>query len=874
LPPQNSKFELALSLLRAQDFASAENCLLQVLQAQPGHVGALNVLALLLAQSGRPAQAERYFLEAIRVFPSSDATYHNYGLTLKALGRQTEALAMFSKSLAINPSSWDTLSNRGTLLLNAGDFRSAIGDFDKAIALKPDLAEAWLGRGYALTRLKLYDDADAAFARAIALKQDFVDAWLGRGHVLSELRRYDDAISAFDRAIALKPDFAEAHVRRGNVLNSCGRYDEALAGFEQAIALKPNLAEAWLGAGSVFALLKRYDEALARFNRATALAPDLAEARIGPGNVLLALDRPAQALEQFEQALTVLPRNARIYVAKGDALRNLNRFEEALKSYERALELEPEQRDALVNRANLLAQFGRMNNAIAAYDRALATYPHDPSALTGRASVFSMTGRFDAAIRDYQQALPITPNDVDVLSGLVGAHLQICDWAEIEKLLARLHTLIERGEAVPGLLLIRMFDDPSLHLKGARNYARAVVRRPLLESLPSPSPSDKIRIAYLSGDFRHHPVAYLLPGLIERHDRTRFDVTAISFGPDDGSDIRVRLVKAFDRFEDVNFKSDREVALQLRDLKIDIAVDMAGYTQYLRPSVLACRPAPINVSFLGYPGTMGTEFVDYILADKMVLPLDQQPYYTEKIVHLPDSFFPRDSAEFVGAAARSRAQEGLPEEGVVFCCFNNSYKFTAPVFGAWMRLLADIEGSVLWLSSVDSQTAANLRSAATALGVDPSRIVFAARLPSIADHLARHKLADLFLDTLPYNAHSTANDALWAGLPVLTCAGRAFAGRVAASMLHAAGLPELVTSTLEEYQALAKKLVNEPLLLKDLRKRLEDNRRTAPLFDPDRYRRHIEAAYTMMWDRWARGEEPQAFSVPPIDQVMPSRRPA
>lgn len=869
MPPQNSTFELALSLLRAQDFAAAENCLLQVLHGQPGHVGALNVLALLLAQSGRPAQAERYFLEAIRIFPSSDATYHNYGLALKALGRSTEALAMFSKSLAINSSSPDTLSNRGTLLLNGGDFQSAIADFDKAIALKSDLAEAWLGRGHALTRLKRHGEADAAFERAIAAKQDFVDAWLGRGHVLSELGRHDDAIAAFDRAIALRPDFAEARVRRGNVLSACKRFDEALADFEQAAALKPDLAEAWLGAGSVFAQLKRYDEALVRFNRAIELAPDLAEARTGPGNILLALDRPAEALEQFEQALAALPRSAKIHLAKGNALRNLNRFEDALKSYERALELEPELRDALVNRANTLAQFGRMGDAIAAYERALTKYPRDLALLTGRASVLSLTGRFDGAIRDYEQALRVAPNDVDVVSGLAGAHLQFCDWTQLERMLAPLHALIEREEPVPGLLLIRMFDDPSLHLKGARNYARAVVRRQSLEAPPSPGSPDKIRIAYLSGDFRHHPVAYLLPGLIERHDRSRFDVTAISYGPDDGSDIRARLVKTFDRFEDVAFKSDREAASRMRDLQIDIAVDLAGYTQYLRPSILACRPVPINVSFLGYPGTMGSDFIDYILADKVVLPFDQQPYYTEEIIHLPDSFFLRDSSEPVSGGARSRAQEGLPDEGIVFCCFNNSYKFTAPIFKIWMRLLAEIEGSVLWLSSADSQTVANLRNAAMGLGVDPKRIVFAARVPSIADHLARHRLADLFLDTLPYNAHSTANDALWAGLPVLTCVGQAFAGRVAASMLHAVGLPELVCSTLEEYEALAKKLVGQPTLLADIRRRLENNRQTAPLFDLDRYRRHIESAYTMMWQRWRCGDRPEAFSVPQIEQTMP-----
>jgi predicted O-linked N-acetylglucosamine transferase (SPINDLY family) len=325
-----------------------------------------------------------------------------------------------------------------------------------------------------------------------------------------------------------------------------------------------------------------------------------------------------------------------------------------------------------------------------------------------------------------------------------------------------------------------------------------------------------------------------------------------------------RLKGAFDHFLDMSDTDDRAVATLLREKEIDIAVDLMGYTQHARPNIFAFRPAPIQASYLGYAGTMGADFIDYVIADGIVLPLDQQPHYTEKIVHLPDCFLVNDSTREISPHAAGRTQEGLPENGFVFCCFNQGYKLSPAMFGVWMRLLAGIDRSVLWLSQLSDEAAANLRSEARTRGVDPARLVFAGRVPSQADHLARQALADLFLDTLPYNAHSTASDALWAGLPVLTCKGATFAGQVAASLLHAVGLPELVTNGLEEYEALALKLATEPSQLRAIRRKLEANRLGYPLFDTDRFRRHIEAAYRTMWDIWRRGEAPRSFSVAPL----------
>jgi predicted O-linked N-acetylglucosamine transferase (SPINDLY family) len=373
----------------------------------------------------------------------------------------------------------------------------------------------------------------------------------------------------------------------------------------------------------------------------------------------------------------------------------------------------------------------------------------------------------------------------------------------------------------------------------------------------------KLRIAYLSADFRRHPVAGLIAELLERHDRARFEIVGISFGRDDQSEMRARLVRAFDQLHDVRSQNDRDVAQLLNDMHVDIAVDLGGHTQDSRLGILAHRPAPVQVTYLGFAGTTGADFIDYVIADKTVLPFDQQPFYTERIVHLPECYQVNDSTRRIADRTPTRHEAGLPEEGFVFCCFNNNFKITLPVFDVWMRLLRAIEGSVLWLSQDNIDAEENLRKAAVARGVDPARLVFARRIESDEDHLARHRLADLFVDTLPYNAHATASDALWAGLPVLTCRGESFVGRVAASLVETAGLPELTTGDLGEYEAMALRLATDAALLGGLRRRLERDRSSCPLFDSDRFRRHLETAYDTMWEIQQRGESPRSFSIEP-----------
>jgi predicted O-linked N-acetylglucosamine transferase (SPINDLY family) len=785
-------------------------------------------LALSLLQAGDVEPAERHLRKLLKKQPQHPGALNVLALLLAQSGKYAEAEKYFLAAIKAFPSSDATYYNY-------------------AIALK------------ALNRPA---EALEMFNRSLAINPSSPDTWNNRGTVRSYMGDPQSAMADFDKAISLNPNHFGAHANKAKALGALQRYADACAAYDRAIALRPDFAEAWLGRGQALQALDRHDDALAAYDRAIASSPHLADAKIARGNLLLARARASEALECFEQALAAEPRNADAWVAKGYALLRLERIADALASYERALSLQPDLPAALAGGAGALLQLGRTDEAIAACDRGLAQEPSNAALLARRAAALARKGRLADAIRDYEEALRSGDDDPAAISGFVIALLDACDWDRLEQPLQRLHDLIGAGKAIS--LLVRASDDPAADLKSARSYVRAMAPSSFERRDHARIPADKVHIAYLSADFRNHPVAHQIAGLVEQHDRTRFDVTAISFGPDDRSAIRARLVAAFDRFEDMASVSDQEIAQRLRDLGVHIAVDLMGHTVGARTRVLASRPAPISVNYLGYPGTMGADFIDYVIADPIVLPLDQQGYYMEKIVHLPDCFFVHDPSKAISQAPPSRAQAGLPEQGFVFCSFNNAYKISAPVFEIWMRLLANVGGSVLWLPQLNDLAVANLRSAASRRGIDPQRLVFATRLPSLADHLARQKLADLFLDTLPYNAHSTAHDALWAGLPVLTCAGRTYVGRGAASMLHSVGLPELVTADLTEYEAVAMRLAAQPPLLQSIRRKLDDMRQTAPLFDLDRYRRHIESAYLTMWERWQRGEKPAPFSVTPL----------
>jgi protein O-GlcNAc transferase len=660
------------------------------------------------------------------------------------------------------------------------------------------------------------------------------------------------------------PDDFDAKHLLGVIRHQQGRSVEAADLIARALRSNPTSARALSNYGLILSELGRLDEALAALDRAATTNSDLPDAHNTRGHVLLRLGRNEDALDSFDRALALHPSYVEAHNNRGNALQGLRRYADALASYDRALTLRPDYPEAHYNRGSALRQLKRDAEALIAFDKALALRPGYAEALFSRGDVLAQLKRHAEAIASYDRAIAIWPDHPHALSGLIDTTLAVCDWKRTDELTSRLTAGIAGGAAVVNpFTLIRLTDDPAQHRQCAEAFARDRIKsvRPALRD-PGKWTHDKIRVAYLSADYHSHATAYLIAELIELHDRARFETVGVSFGPDDSSDIRKRVAGAFDRFLDVSAKSDREIAALLATLKVDIAVDLKGYTQDSRPDILSFRPAPIQAQWLGYPGTLGADFIDYIIADQTVAPFEHAPFYSEKIIQLPGCYQVNDRKRMVAEHTPSRREAGLPATGFVFCCFNNSFKILPPVFDVWMRLLQEVPGSVLWLLQDNAGADANLRSAAAARGVNPARLIFADRV-KLEDHLVRHRLADLFLDTLPYNAHTTASDALWVGLPVVTCQGSAFAGRVAASLLKAVGLPELVTHNLADYEALALRLAGDPAMLHGIRATLQGNRLSHPLFDTDRFRRGIEAAYLRMWETWQRGEPAQAFRVEP-----------
>jgi predicted O-linked N-acetylglucosamine transferase (SPINDLY family) len=638
------------------------------------------------------------------------------------------------------------------------------------------------------------------------------------------------AVDVLSRAVALNDGVADLHSSLAEALQRCGRVDQAITHYRRAISLAPHDVETIYNCANVMLRLGHPEEAITGYDRALALRPDFAEALQNRGNALFDLLYFGEALADYDHAISVNPRFVLAISNRANTLLQLKRFDEALESCERALAIDPRHTLALSIRANALFELRRFTDAAQAFDWLLTVEPDYPYA-EGRAFY---------------------------------CRLLTCDWTGYDATLRAIGDKVLAGQRVaPPFMLLNMQASSEAQWQCARTFCND--RHP-----PSPHPfwrgerydHPKIRIGYLSADFRHHPMAYVMVGLFERHDRSRFETTAFSFGPDPRDDFRRRLENSFDCFLDVRTKTDRELALLLRDREIDIAVDLMGYTNNGRPGILALRPAPIQVNYVGFAGTLGADYIDYVIADQIVIPEESRRFFAEQVADLPDTYWPTDT-ERVIAETPTRKAAGLPETGFVFCCFNQSHKIAPPIFDIWMRLLRQVEGSVLWLVEDDPDAACNLRREAERRGVAASRLIFAPRV-RIEEYLARMPLADLLLDTLPFNAHTTASDALWTGLPLVTCAGSAFAGRVAASILYAAGLPELITDNLADYEALTLRLARDPERLAHIRAKLVRNRQSCPLFDTDRFRRHIESAYQTMWRRYQRGEPPAGFAVAPL----------
>ena len=791
--------------------------------------------------------AEKLYAEILRIDPQRSDVWHYLGVLASQQGEHSRAANHLQRAVQLSPNVGAYHTNLGVTFEKLGNQEQAIECYRRALELEPSSAGSHYYLGNALKAHGALRESVECYRAALRLNAGFAEAHNNLGSTFAALDRHDEAISCYRRAIECRPDYAEAHNNLGMALQRAGMPDQAADHFRRALAIQPNLADACCSLGTLLVSQDDIDQASQCFRKALSIDPDSLAAHVGLASVCRKQRRLEEAEILYRKALRLAPRSVNLWNDLGVTLQRMGKWESAMACYQEVLKREPSSARAHVNMGAVLQRMRRLAAAEEHFRKALNAKSDLTEAHLNLGNVLHEQNKYDGAAASYENAVNSDPDSVSALSQWVHERKHLCLWDELSRYTGRIVRGVEKGEAgVQPFQFINLPTNLEQQLRCARLHAEPIAAR--AEQLRTRlgfsygQPSSRIRLGYVSGDFREHAISWLVAELFEQHDRERFEIFGYSFGPDDGSATRRRIEGAVDRFVDVGDLPPEQAAHRIHADGIDIAVDLSGYLPRARESILALRPAPIQVSYLGLTATMGCDWIDYLIADDFVIPPDAEKFFSESIVRLPDCYLVVDTKREIADESSMRKAHGLPETGLVFCSFNQTHKITPEVFDAWMALLDSIEGSVLWLWESNRFAPVNIRREAIARGIDPQRVVFAPSLPQ-AEHLARYRHADLALDTFPYNGHTTTADALWLGCPVLTCCGETFASRVAGSALRAAGLSELVTASLTEYSKVAVELASDTVRLRNYRKRLERLRETLPIFDCQRFARNIEQVF-------------------------------
>lgn len=717
-------------------------------------------------------------------------------------------------------------------------------------SLKHAKAQAKFRQGLALHEKGQLAQAGELYRAALLIDPLHAESIHHLGILALQSQDYGYALQYIRQSIHIAPGNPAAYSNLGMALEDTHQPEAALEAYDQAIALKPDNIEALINRGNVLQTLKKWDQALASYDRIIARRPNMPDAYNNRGNVLRAMNRHEEALSSFDQAIRLKPDFVQAYNNRGIALKELKKLGAALKEFERALALHPHYAQAHSNRGIVLKELGQTDQALQCFDQAIALKPDYAQAYGNRGGLLQETRQYAAAFDSYERAIELNPDLCALHGKRLHTQMHICHWKDFNTRCETITNGLMRGEPIiDPFSLLSLIDSPELQLRAAQiAVAEDYPANTSLGRIQHKTAHSKIRLAYFSPDFRNHPVSFLTVELFEKHDRNRFELIAFSVGKPARDAMQNRVASAFDQYLEVGGQSDTEIAALARELEIDIAVDLGGYTIDSRPGVFALRAAPIQVGYIGYLGTMGATYYDYILAHETLIPPESRHFYTEKIVYLT-SYQANDSQRAISDKVWARSELNLPDTGFVFCCFNNNYKYTPATFDSWMRILKAVPDSVLFLYADNPVAQANLEKEAMQRGIESSRLVFGKQLPR-EQYLARYRTCDLFLDTLPYNAGTTTSDALWAGLPVLTCTGHAFAARMAASLLMAIDLPELITDSYAAFEAKAIEYATNPVRFNALKQKLSAHRDTTPLFNSELCCQYIESALVHMQDRY------------------------
>jgi protein O-GlcNAc transferase len=738
---------------------------------------------------------------------------------------------------------------------------TAVRMFKTALSIKGDYSEAHKNLGITLKDIGKLKEAAKSFEQAIFFDKNDAVLHFYLANILQEIEQLENSISHYKNAIKINPKFSEAYNNLGNVLKKINRLDEAVESYQNAIEINPKLPEAFNNLGNIYKDLGKFPSAAKSYQKALEINQNFAEAFYNLGIVQKKLRLLDDSVESFISAIKIKPRFAEAHNNLGSSLNALGQHFDAMESCKKALEIDPNYAEAYNNIGNIFNDLRKSSAAIHSYEKAITLKPRYAEANSNLGSIYRDRKDRDKALFYYEQAYSLKPDMDFILGDILQLKMRLCKWKNLRQQLIELRSRIVNDEKVVSpFSLLGLIDDPALQRKASEIYVNYYY--PKNNSLPKISHysnHNKIRIGYFSADFKQHPVATLTAELYEMHNRNYFEIHAFSFGADTNDEMNLRIKAGVDYFHDVKDTPLKDLALLARSFEIDIAIDLGGFTAKSRTEIFAMSVAPIQLSYIGYLGTLGANYYDYLIADQIMIPEDYQKYYSEKIIYLP-SFQVNDSNEKQPDIVLTRQEIGLPKDGFVFCCFNNTYKITPAALDLWTPILKRVAGSVLLLVADNEIAKANLINEFNRRGIKANRLIFGGRLER-PEYLARYRVADLFLDTSPYNAGTTASDALRMGLPVLTKLGNAYPSRMAASIINAINLPELITNSEKDYISLAIEIANDPEKLKNIKEKLINNLSTAPLFNTKRFTKNLETAYKNIYERHRQGNKPHHIIV-------------
>ena len=804
------------------------------------------------AKKGEVIEAQKLYQAVLQAFPNNT--------------RAHQGLANIKNATQNNISNippQETI-NQIIYLYNQGQFSTVVNQAKTLAEKYPKSFIIWNILGASTAQIGMIDKSIESYKKAISIKPDYIEAYINMGLAYQHLGKLEEAIEEFKKALLVKPDYTEAYSNMGNAFLEQGKLEEAIDAYKTVLSLEPDYAEAFNNMGNALQGQDKLEEAIEVYNKALFIKPDYPEAYSNMGNALQAQGKLEEAIEAYNKALSLKPNYTKAYINMGAAFQGRGKLEEAIKAYKKALLLKSDSVEAYINLSIALHGQGKLQEAMEACNKSISIDPYYAEAYNYMGKILKDQGDISTAIDNFKQALKIRPNYEFARVNKLFNQACICDWTGIEEDRKLIPTIgISDQHIIPGMMTT--FEDaPERQKIRAELYAKNTIKQKTILMPPIPIQKPKrLRVGYFSSDFRQHAVMYVMADIFDAHDRDQFEIYGYSFGPNDNSNLRKRITNSFDVFHDVREMSYQDIALLARQDKIDIAIDINGYTKLCRPNIFAYRAAPIQIHFWGSGNTSGANFIDYVIVPDMGVPEEYKHHWSEPIIRLPFWCQARYKDNYISERHITRKDMGLPEQGFVFCSFNNNYKLSPVEFDIWMRLLKKVENSVLWIYKSNKWVEKNLQKEALKRGVDTGRLVFAEKVPH-PDHLARQKLADILVDTFNSNAGVTAGDALWVGLPLVTKLGKGYSARAGGYMLASIELPELITKTEQEYEALLLDLATNPKRLSAIKEKLATNRLTTPLFNPNHFTKHLENGYQQAYQRYFDRKDPEAISVPVI----------